>query len=90
MSQPDFESDLKVEVAAQDSDMVGFFEINMLGDTRAIDPDRALDLEDYDPKQLDGETKAIYGLSPQQLALAKTLAIGRIAGVKIGREFFHD
>lgn len=90
MANLDFESALKVEVAAQDRDLRAFYELRMLGTSDAVDEDRLERLEEhYSPSQMAQETRHIYGLTRSQYSQALGFCVASIAGVQVGRDFFR-
>lgn len=89
MAETVLEQQLKVEVAAQDSDLTAFYEQRINGDSDAVNPERLYDLRRYDESQLAHETKHIYNLSDLQYLEALALCLATIAGIQIGRDFFN-
>lgn len=84
-----WESELRIGVAAQSSDVVAQIELAVMGDTTAVDEDRAIAIEDSDPAQFDADTKRIYGLNDEELAAAKARCVGKVVGMQTGKEFFN-
>jgi hypothetical protein len=87
-------SDLKelaIEICAQDSDMVGFWEIEINSGTSAMPQKRAEIIEDYsyaEVVQLKQDLRRTYDLSETDFNRAIGKCLARIAGISCGREFF--
>jgi hypothetical protein len=88
MSLSDFEKDLAIEVAAQDSDLRALFELETFGVTHAVSDKRAEAIETMDEDQtlqLRSEIKRTYGLGETDFKRALTRCIADVAGVNSGR-----
>lgn len=81
---------LKVEVAAQDSDLVAFYELRMLRDSDAVSDERLYDIARYGEDQLAHETRQLYGLSDAEYRRAVAICLSGISGVATGKDFFND
>jgi len=88
-----FEDELKIEVAAQDSDLVALYELEVHGETDAIDENRANLLEDRSNREiawLHDEIRQEYNLSEHDMKRAITRCVAQVTGVKLGKDFFRE
>jgi len=88
-----FEQGLKVEVAAQDSDLRAFYELAMKGDTKSVNQTRAELIElmdDEEVLQLRNDIMRTYDLSEADLTRTIGRCVADIAGVQKGKDFFTE
>lgn len=83
------ESALKIDAAAQDTDMAARYQLRIFGDTNLVSEDRAAGLAAYSDRDFDAETRHIYGLTADELRIAKIRCISETVGIQLGREFFN-
>jgi hypothetical protein len=84
---------LKIEVAAQDSDLKALYELRMCGFTSAVSGQRAALIEDMDSedeKQLVCEVARDYCLSPAETRQVIGHCIADIAGLQVGLDLFEE
>jgi hypothetical protein len=88
-----FEERLKLEVAAQDSDLRAFFELAMQGGTKAVSEMRTELIElmdDSEVLQLRNDIMRTYNLSENELTRVIGSCVADIAGVQKGKDFFIE
>lgn len=83
----EIDPNLKIEVAAQDSDLRALYELEVFGTTLAVEPSRAAIIEDYSPEevlQLRGDIQRCYGLSDADMRKAIARCVADIADIQVG------
>jgi hypothetical protein len=92
---------LKIEVAAQDPDLIATYELAAFGDTsvqlRPDRVDRICAMSDDEIAQLRYDIRRVYGLSPAQMrqAIGRCIATmvdthhADIGGMKLGKDMFR-
>lgn len=90
---------LSIEVAAQDSDLTAFLELEMFGATFSVSPDREELIENLDEqgvRQLRADIKRSYGLGEPEFNRALGACAAKVienhsgVTIKTVREFFDD
>jgi hypothetical protein len=92
MPEGNLETELKIEVAAQDSDLVALYDLEIFGSTSAVSDSRAEIIEDSSDEevlQLRTDIMRTYDLSEHDMRRVVGRCVAQIAGVQLGKDFFH-